>query len=50
VWVRVQATPAPKCERCWHHREEVGSNPQHPTLCARCVDNVTGPGESRQWI
>ena len=20
VWVRVQASPAPKCERCWHHR------------------------------
>jgi isoleucyl-tRNA synthetase len=49
VWVRVQASAAPKCERCWHHRPEVGSNAEHPTICARCVDNVTGPGEPRQW-
>jgi isoleucyl-tRNA synthetase len=50
VWVRVQASAAPKCERCWHHRPDVGSNPEHPTICGRCVDNVTGTGESRQWI
>ena len=50
VWIRVQASGAPKCERCWHHRPDVGSNSEHPTICGRCVDNVTGPGESRQWI
>ena len=50
VWVRVQASTAPKCERCWHHRPDVGSNPEHPTICGRCVGNVDGPGESRQWI
>jgi isoleucyl-tRNA synthetase len=50
VWIRVQASTAPKCERCWHHRPDVGSNPEHPTICGRCVDNVTGPGESRQWV
>ena len=50
VWIRVQATTAPKCERCWHHRPEVGSNPEHPTICGRCVDNVTGPGESRTFV
>jgi len=50
VWVRVQASTAPKCERCWHHRPEVGSHAGHPTLCARCVDNVDGPGEPRQWV
>ena len=44
VWIRVQAT-APKCERCWHHRPEVGSNPEHPTICGRCVDNLDDPGE-----
>jgi isoleucyl-tRNA synthetase len=26
-----------KCERCWHWETDVGSNPKHPTLCARCV-------------
>jgi len=50
VWVRVQATAAPKCERCWHHRDDVGSNPGHPTICGRCADNVTGAGETRQFV
>jgi isoleucyl-tRNA synthetase len=50
LWIRVQATPAPKCERCWHHRPEVGSNAEHPTICGRCVDNVTGPGETRTFV
>jgi len=50
VWIRVQASTAPKCERCWHHRPEVGSNPDHPTICGRCVDNVGGPGESRTFV
>jgi isoleucyl-tRNA synthetase len=50
VWIRVQPSTAPKCERCWHHRPEVGSNAEHPTICGRCVDNVTGPGESRTFV
>jgi len=50
VWVRVQASSAPKCERCWHHRPEVGSNAAHPTICGRCVENVTGPGEVRRFV
>jgi isoleucyl-tRNA synthetase len=50
VWIRAQASSAPKCERCWHHRPDVGSNADHPTICGRCVDNVAGPGESRQWV
>jgi isoleucyl-tRNA synthetase len=50
VWIRVQPSTAPKCESCWHHRPEVGSNTEHPTICGRCVDNVTGPGESRTFV
>jgi isoleucyl-tRNA synthetase len=50
VWIRVQASSAQKCERCWHHRPDVGSNTEHPTICGRCVDNVTGPGEPRQLV
>lgn len=38
-----------KCERCWHHSETVGGNEKHPTLCARCVDNIDGSGEERQF-
>ncbi len=26
-----------KCERCWNYRDSVGSNTEHPTICARCV-------------
>ncbi len=29
-----------KCERCWHWETDVGSSPEHPTLCARCVKVV----------
>ncbi len=36
-----------KCIRCWHHRQDVGSNSEHPELCIRCVENVSGSGEKR---
>jgi isoleucyl-tRNA synthetase len=49
VWVRVQPSSAPKCERCWHHRPDVGSDAGHPTICVRCVENL-GPGEDRKWV
>jgi isoleucyl-tRNA synthetase len=29
-----------KCERCWHWEADVGSHPDHPTLCSRCVEAV----------
>jgi isoleucyl-tRNA synthetase len=38
-----------KCVRCWHRRPDVGSDPGHPELCGRCVDNVAGPGEQRRF-
>ena len=38
-----------KCIRCWHRREDVGSIAGHPEICGRCVDNVDGPGETRQF-
>lgn len=40
----------PKCVRCWHHREDVGSNSEHPELCSRCVENITTAGENRQYV
>ncbi len=47
----VQAKPSEhnKCVRCWHHRPEVGKDDQHPQLCSRCIDNVDGDGEKRQY-
>jgi len=49
--LRVKVTPAAaaKCERCWHHRPDVGSNPEHPDLCGRCITNVEGQGEARSF-
>ncbi|POQ01849.1 isoleucine--tRNA ligase [Pseudomonas syringae] len=38
-----------KCARCWHHREDVGANPEHPEICGRCVDNISGAGEVRHY-
>ncbi|MCP3675716.1 MAG: class I tRNA ligase family protein, partial [Gammaproteobacteria bacterium] len=38
-----------KCARCWHRIEDVGSDPEHPEICGRCVTNVDGDGEIRQF-
>ncbi|MFG0339672.1 isoleucine--tRNA ligase [Pseudomonas putida] len=38
-----------KCGRCWHFRADVGSHPEHPEICGRCVDNLTGSGEVRHY-
>jgi isoleucyl-tRNA synthetase len=38
-----------KCIRCWHHREDVGANSEHPDICGRCVENVAGSGETRRF-
>jgi isoleucyl-tRNA synthetase len=50
--VAVAATPTtkPKCARCWHHRADIGAHAAHPDLCERCVGNLEGPGEDRQWF
>ncbi|MES9845248.1 MAG: class I tRNA ligase family protein, partial [Candidatus Sedimenticola sp. 6PFRAG5] len=49
LFVHCKASGHVKCTRCWHHREDVGSNAEHPELCGRCVDNVAGEGESRRF-
>jgi isoleucyl-tRNA synthetase len=49
VAVQVSASSFAKCTRCWHHREDVGANDDHPELCGRCVENVTGTGETRRF-
>ena len=47
VKIKVSASEDTKCVRCWHHREDVGGNTEHPELCGRCVENVAGDGEQR---
>jgi len=46
--IEVAASQHAKCERCWHYREDVGADAQHPTLCGRCVSNLYGGGEARE--
>jgi isoleucyl-tRNA synthetase len=48
--VEVQASNAPKCERCWHYCSDVGQETAHPTICLRCVGNLAGQEEkTRLW-
>jgi isoleucyl-tRNA synthetase len=46
--IGVTPSSAPKCERCWHYRDDVGADAAHPTLCSRCTGNLFGAGESRK--
>jgi len=47
--IEVAASAHVKCERCWHYRSDVGADPVHPTLCGRCVSNLFGAGEAREF-
>ncbi len=47
--VLVQPSEASKCVRCWHRVSDIGADSEHPELCGRCVENVSGTGESRAW-
>ncbi len=49
LFVLVTASEHAKCVRCWHRREDVGSDAGHPELCGRCVTNVDGAGEPRSF-
>lgn len=48
--INITPTKAPKCERCWHRRDDVGTNPDYPDICTRCVTNITTEsGEIRHY-
>ena len=49
VFVRVSPSEHAKCVRCWHHRDDVGTHADHPELCGRCIENVDGAGEVREY-
>ena len=49
VFVKVSKSEHEKCVRCWHHRQDVGENTEHVELCGRCVENVAGRGERREF-
>ena len=50
--VIVTASGNQKCERCWHYRIDVVAGDEHAEtagLCGRCVANLFGSGEARQF-
>jgi isoleucyl-tRNA synthetase len=47
--VKVAVSEAEKCERCWQRSSDVGTLTDHKTICGRCVENITGQGESRHF-
>ena len=47
--IRVHQSQAPKCARCWHYVSSVSTVAEHPTLCARCAENLFGAGETRRF-
>jgi len=49
LWIKVQASANPKCERCWHRRIDVNKNTEYPGICGRCVENIVGNGEQRLY-
>jgi isoleucyl-tRNA synthetase len=38
--VEVTKADGAKCARCWHWETDIGADPQHPTICARCATAV----------
>ena len=50
AWIIAAPSTNPKCVRCWHYRSDVGSFPEDPELCGRCVENVNGSGEVRNYF
>ena len=49
LWLKVSTADGVKCERCWHVTEDIGASDVHPSLCGRCITNVDGEGETRQF-
>ncbi|MCX4187553.1 isoleucine--tRNA ligase [Methylophaga sp. OBS4] len=47
--VAIEASKYARCDRCWHQVESVGKHAEHPDLCERCIENVDGAGEQRQF-
>ncbi|MBL4829163.1 MAG: isoleucine--tRNA ligase [Aliivibrio sp.] len=50
LFVTVKASDAQKCDRCWHYVADVGTVEGHDEVCSRCVTNIEGDGEVRQFV
>jgi isoleucyl-tRNA synthetase len=49
VGILAAASAHEKCQRCWHLRADVNADAAHPGLCGRCVQNLFGEGEAREF-
>ena len=38
--IRVDKAQGEKCNRCWVYFRDVGSDPSHPTICQRCLEEL----------
>ncbi|HWR68347.1 MAG TPA: zinc finger domain-containing protein [Desulfomonilia bacterium] len=38
--VEAAKAPGSKCPRCWHYREDIGTNKAHPEICVRCAEQL----------
>ena len=47
--ISVRASQHQKCERCWHYVADVGSHAEHPTICERCIENISGNTKQRKY-
>lgn len=48
--IRITASSAEKCERCWHYTDTIGYIAEHASICQRCADNIDGQGEHRHHV
>ena len=47
--VSITVAQGTKCDRCWHYRSDVGADANHSGICARCISNLYGAGETRAF-
>ena len=47
--VIVKPSSGTKCDRCWHYRDDIGLDEEHPTICGRCTGNLYGKGDPRRF-
>jgi isoleucyl-tRNA synthetase len=40
LYVGVAKARGQKCNRCWIYSEDLGKDPEHPTICGRCLTNI----------
>ena len=45
--IEVIVANTPKCPRCWHYSETLGTHIEHKDLCTRCISNLYQDGEKR---